>query len=46
VPQGSRQLPQEHWKNAIIAEAERFCAVYPTDPVCHFKDQALAKPAR
>jgi hypothetical protein len=24
---------------SAIAEAERFCAVYPTDPVCHFKDQ-------
>lgn len=41
VPQAaSRQPPQEQWKNAIIAEAERFCAVYPTDAVCHFKDRA------
>ena len=39
VPQGARPLPQEQWKDAIIAEAERFCAVYPTDPVCHFRDQ-------
>src|ERR1700756_2944909 len=44
VPQGPLQLPQEQWKNAIIAEAERFCAVYPTDPVCHFRDQGPAKP--
>jgi hypothetical protein len=44
VPQG--QLPQEQWRNAIIAEAERFCTVYPTDPVCHFRDQGPAKRAR
>jgi hypothetical protein len=39
VPQVSRPAPQEEWRNAIIAEAERFCAAYPSDPVCHFKDQ-------
>jgi hypothetical protein len=39
VPQVSRPAPREEWRNAIIAEAERFCAAYPTDPVCHFKDQ-------
>lgn len=39
IPQGAHPLPQEQWKNAIVTEAERFCAVYPTDPVCHFKDQ-------
>jgi hypothetical protein len=39
VPQGTRLPQQEQWRNAIIAEAERFCAAYPTDPVCHFKDQ-------
>jgi hypothetical protein len=44
--QGSRPLPQEQRKNAIIAEAERFCALYPTDPVCHFRDQAPSKPSR
>jgi len=32
-------LTQQQWKDAIIVEAERFCAVYATDPVCHFKDQ-------
>jgi hypothetical protein len=46
VPQGPQQLPQEHWRDAIIAEAERFCAVYPTDPVCHFRDQGPGKPSR
>ncbi len=46
VPQGTRPLPQENWKNAIIAEAERFCAVYPSDPVCHFKDRAPGAPPR
>ena len=46
VPQGTRSLPQEKWKNAIIAEAERFCAVYPNDPVCHLKDQAPGAPPR
>jgi hypothetical protein len=30
---------QEQWKRAIIAEAERFCATYPGDPICHFQDQ-------
>jgi hypothetical protein len=30
---------QEEWKRAIIAEAERFCATFPSDPICHFRDQ-------
>jgi hypothetical protein len=30
---------QEEWKRAIIAEAERFCATFPSDPICHFQDQ-------
>jgi hypothetical protein len=30
---------QEEWKRAIIAEAERFCATFPNDPICHFQDQ-------
>jgi hypothetical protein len=30
---------QEEWKQAIIAEAERFCANFPSDPICHFRDQ-------
>jgi hypothetical protein len=30
---------QEEWKRAIIAEGERFCATFPTDPICHFKDE-------
>ena len=38
VPQDSRLAPQEQWRKAIIAEAERFCAAYPNDPVCRFKD--------
>jgi hypothetical protein len=33
-------MTQQQWKDAIIGEAERFCAVYPNDPVCHFKDRA------
>ena len=44
VPQGSRPAPQEQWRNAIIVEAERFCAAYPNDPVCHFKDQGSGAP--
>jgi hypothetical protein len=48
VPQDSRLAPQEQWRKAIIAEAERFCAAYPNDPVCHFKDPGPggATPAR
>jgi hypothetical protein len=48
VPQDSRLGPQEQWRKAIIAEAERFCAAYPNDPVCHFKDPGPggATPAR
>ena len=30
---------QEEWKWAIIAEAERFCATFPSDPNRHFRDQ-------
>jgi hypothetical protein len=30
---------QEEWKRAIIAEGERFCATFPSDPICHFRDQ-------
>jgi hypothetical protein len=30
---------REEWKRAIIAEAERFCATFPNDPICHFQDQ-------
>jgi hypothetical protein len=33
-------MTQQQWKDAIIAEAERFCAAYPNDSVCHFKDRA------
>ena len=33
------QSSQEEWKRAIIAEGERFCAAFPTDPICHFRDQ-------
>jgi hypothetical protein len=39
VPQSARPPQQEQWSNAIIAEAEKFCAAYPTDPVCHFKER-------
>ena len=46
VPQGASPPQQEQWRNAIIAEAERFCAAYPTDPVCHFKDQPPGTPRR
>jgi hypothetical protein len=44
VPQGSRSAPQEEWRHAIVAEAERFCAAYPTDRVCHFRDQGSGAP--
>ena len=30
---------QQEWKQAIIDEAQRYCDFYPTDPICHFKDQ-------
>ncbi len=40
TPATTRSMTQQQWKDAIIGEAERFCAAYPTDPVCHFKDRA------
>jgi hypothetical protein len=46
VPQGARPAPQEQWRNAIIAEAERFCAAYPNDAVCHFKDRPPGGPTQ
>jgi hypothetical protein len=30
---------QQEWKQAIIDEAQRYCNSFPTDPICHFKDQ-------
>ena len=40
TPATTRSMSQQQWKDAIIAEAEKFCAAYPNDPVCHFKDRA------
>jgi hypothetical protein len=39
LPAPSATPSQEEWKRAIIAEAERFCATFPSDPICHFRDQ-------
>ena len=33
-----RPHSREEWKAAIVAEAQRFCDAYPTDPICHFQD--------
>ena len=32
---------QQEWKQAIIAEAQRYCEAFPKDPICHFKDQPV-----
>ena len=39
-PPSVQQRPrsQQAWKESIVAQAERFCQAYPTDPICHFTD--------
>jgi hypothetical protein len=39
APAAPQSMTQQQWKDAIIAEAQRFCDTYPTDPICHFKDR-------
>ncbi len=31
-------MPQQQWKQSIIAEAQRYCEAYPRDGICNFQD--------
>lgn len=43
APPQRPQMNQEQWKQAIVAEAQRYCDRFPRDPLCHFK-QIVSQP--